>query len=122
LARTHYLDGCWQKLTSDDPRLGFFAAAGDLAKKLSAGVLSPDKAAVARNDLQPAPRCVADDVLPGDGVVRHSRMARVSIRYLRGLPVCGSSEAPYQVSSDDMMKAQLMRLGIFGAGCARPRR
>jgi len=25
-------------------------------------------------------------------------MARVSIRYLRGLPVSGSSEAPYQVS------------------------
>jgi len=37
----------WQKITSDDPRIGFFAAARDLADKLAAGVLPPDRAAVA---------------------------------------------------------------------------
>jgi carbon starvation protein len=37
----------WQKVMSDDPRLGFFAGANDLASKLAAGVLPPEKAAVA---------------------------------------------------------------------------
>src|ERR1700761_3676488 len=37
----------WQKLTSANPKLGFFAAANDLATKLASGVLPPDKAAVA---------------------------------------------------------------------------
>lgn len=37
----------WQKVTSDDPRLGFFAGANDLAAKLAKGVLPPEKAAVA---------------------------------------------------------------------------
>jgi len=37
----------WQKIFSDDIRIGFFAAANDLAAKLAAGALPPDKAAVA---------------------------------------------------------------------------
>lgn len=37
----------WQKVMSDDPRLGFFAGANDLAAKLASGVLPPEKAAVA---------------------------------------------------------------------------
>ena len=37
----------WQKIFSDDPRMGFFAAARDLADKLAAGVLPPERAAVA---------------------------------------------------------------------------
>ncbi|OIQ88791.1 carbon starvation protein A [mine drainage metagenome] len=37
----------WQKVFSDDVRVGFFAAANDLAVKLAAGVLPPEKAAVA---------------------------------------------------------------------------
>lgn len=37
----------WQKIFSDDIRVGFFAAANDLATKLATGVLSPEKAAVA---------------------------------------------------------------------------
>ncbi|MSP99922.1 MAG: carbon starvation protein A [Methylotenera sp.] len=37
----------WQKIFSEDIRVGFFAAANDLSTKLAAGVLSPDKAAVA---------------------------------------------------------------------------
>ncbi|HKZ74733.1 MAG TPA: carbon starvation CstA family protein [Steroidobacteraceae bacterium] len=36
-----------QKILSDDPKLGFFAAASDLAAKLAAGVLPPERAAVA---------------------------------------------------------------------------
>jgi carbon starvation protein len=36
-----------QKLTSSDPKIGFFAAAADMAQKLAAGVLPPDRAAVA---------------------------------------------------------------------------
>ncbi|MDD5403222.1 MAG: carbon starvation CstA family protein [Sulfuricella sp.] len=37
----------WVKITSPDVRIGFFAAARDLADKLAAGDLPPDKAAVA---------------------------------------------------------------------------
>ena len=37
----------WQKVMSDDPRLGFFAGANDLAMKLASGLLPPEKAAVA---------------------------------------------------------------------------
>src|ERR1700736_593557 len=89
----------WQKLTSTDPRLGFFAAANDLAVKLSSGVLPPDKAAV-------APQLIFNQRLDGWLTMFFLAvvwfvildMARVSIRYLRGLPVAGSSEAPYQVS------------------------
>ncbi|MFL6602380.1 MAG: carbon starvation CstA family protein [Steroidobacteraceae bacterium] len=89
----------WQKLTSTDPRLGFFAAANDLAAKLSSGVLPPDKAAV-------APQLIFNQRLDAWLTLFFLAvvwliildMARVSIRYLRGLRVSGSSEAPYQVS------------------------
>jgi carbon starvation protein len=37
----------WEKITSTDIRVGFFAAANDLAAKLAAGTLPPEKAAVA---------------------------------------------------------------------------
>ena len=37
----------WEKITSADIRIGFFAAANDMAAKLAAGVRSPEKAAVA---------------------------------------------------------------------------
>ncbi|MDI1309082.1 MAG: carbon starvation CstA family protein [Methylotenera sp.] len=37
----------WQKIFSDDIRVGFFAAANDMATKLAAGVLPAEKAAVA---------------------------------------------------------------------------
>ena len=36
----------WEKITSSDIRVGFFAAANDMATKLVAGVLPPEKAAV----------------------------------------------------------------------------
>ena len=89
----------WQKLTSTDPRLGFFAAANDLAAKVAAGVLPPGKAAV-------APQLIFNQRLDAWLTVFFLAvvwfvildMVRVSIRYLRGLPVMSSSEAPYQVS------------------------
>ncbi|MEQ1602458.1 MAG: carbon starvation CstA family protein [Methylophilaceae bacterium] len=37
----------WEKITSSDIRVGFLAAANDMATKLAAGVLPPDKAAIA---------------------------------------------------------------------------
>jgi carbon starvation protein len=37
----------YQKILSDDIRVGFFAAANDLSAKLAAGILPADKAAVA---------------------------------------------------------------------------
>jgi carbon starvation protein len=89
----------WQKLTSADPKLGFFAAANDLAAKLAAGVLPPEKAAV-------APQLILNQRLDGWLTMFFLAvvwfvildMLRVSIRSLRGLPVAGSSEAPYQLS------------------------
>jgi len=37
----------WQKIFSDDVRIGFFAAARDMAEKLATGALPPERAAVA---------------------------------------------------------------------------
>ena len=37
----------WEKMFSTDVRVGFFAAANDMAQKLASGVLPPEKAAVA---------------------------------------------------------------------------
>src|SRR5882724_11712975 len=89
----------WQKLTSPDAKLGFFAAANDLAAKLAAGVLPPEKAAVAS-------QLIFNQRLDGWLTMFFLAvvwfvildMLRVSIRYLRGMSVAGSSEAPYQVS------------------------
>jgi carbon starvation protein len=89
----------WQKLTSTDPKLGFFAAANDLAVKLAQGLLPAEKAAV-------APQLIFNQRLDGWLTMFFLAMVwfvifdmvRVSIRYLRGLPVAGSSEAPYQVT------------------------
>jgi carbon starvation protein len=89
----------WQKLTSADPKLGFFAAANDLATKLAAGVLPPEKAAV-------APQLIFNQRLDGWLTLFFLVMVwfviidmlRVSLRYSRGQPVISSSEAPYQVS------------------------
>jgi carbon starvation protein len=89
----------WQKLTSADPKLGFFAAANDLAAKLASGVLPPEKAAV-------APQLIFNQRLDGWLTMFFLTvvwfvildMARVSWRFLRGLPVTRSSEVPYEVT------------------------
>src|SRR5579863_3724103 len=89
----------WQKITSPDVRIGFFAAANDLAAKLAAGVLPPEKAAV-------APQLIFNQRLDGWLAMFFTAvvwvviadMVRVALRHVRGLPVLGSSEAPYQPS------------------------
>jgi carbon starvation protein len=87
----------WQKITSPDPRIGLFAAARDLAAQLAAGTL-PAQAAAA------APHLVFNQRLDAWLTALFTAvlwlvildMARVCARKLRGLPVSGSSEAPYQ--------------------------
>jgi len=87
----------WQKVVSDDPKLGFFAAATDMAKKLAAGALPPDRAAV-------APQLIFNQRLDGWLTVLFTvilwfvilDMVRICVRRLSGQPVVPSSEAPYQ--------------------------
>ena len=87
----------WVKVVSADPKLGFFAAAGDMADKLAAGALPAAKAAV-------APQLIFNQRLDGWLTILFTLvlwfvildMARVCVRKLRGMSVAGSSEAPYQ--------------------------
>jgi carbon starvation protein len=90
----------WEKLTSADPRVGFFAAANDLAGKLASGVLPPERAAV-------APQLIFNQQLDAWLTVLFTvilwlviaDMVRVSWRFMRGMPTPANSEAPYQVST-----------------------
>jgi carbon starvation protein len=87
----------WQKVVSPDPKLGFFSAASDMAAKLAAGALPPDKAAV-------APQLIFNQRLDGWLTILFTAilwfvildMARLCIRRLSGQEVVGSSEAPYR--------------------------
>ena len=91
--------GAWQKVVSEDPQLGFFAAANQMAAKLAAGTLTPERAAV-------APQLIFNQRLDGWLTVFFTvvlwlvivDMLRVCVRRMRGLPVTLSSEAPYQPS------------------------
>lgn len=86
----------WQKVTSPDPQLGFFAGAADLAHKLASGLLSPARAAV-------APKLIFNQQLDGWLTVIFTiilwlvivDMVRVALRTARGLPTLASSEAPH---------------------------
>ena len=89
----------WQKIFSTDVRVGFFAAANDLAAKLDAGVLPAAKAAV-------APQLIFNQELDAWltlffvivlWVVLFD-MLRVCGRYLAGKPVRPSAEAPHMAS------------------------
>ncbi len=85
----------WEKVVSTDPRIGFLAAADQLAAKLAAGTLPAQQAAV-------APQLIFNQRL--DAVLALLLTAilwiviadtlRVSWRVWRGLPVLPSSEAP----------------------------
>jgi carbon starvation protein len=85
----------WQKLVSDDPRIGFLAAADSLAQKLASGALPEAQAAV-------APQLIFNQRLDAALAVLLTAilwiviadMLRVSWRAVRGLPVPPSSEAP----------------------------
>ena len=89
----------WQKVMSPDPKLGFFAGASDLASKLAAGSLAPDRAHVAS-------QLIFNQQLDGWLTILFTLilwfvivdMARISWRCLKGLPTQTSSEAPRQVS------------------------
>ncbi|MEZ0232352.1 MAG: carbon starvation CstA family protein [Methylophilaceae bacterium] len=86
----------WEKITSADIRVGFFAAANDMSTKLAAGLLPPEKAAV-------APQLIFNQQLDAwltlffvmvVWVVIFD-MVRVSMRYLTGKSVPLSTEVPY---------------------------
>ncbi|MDR2195636.1 MAG: carbon starvation protein A [Gallionellaceae bacterium] len=89
----------WEKLTSDDIRIGFLAAANDLAAKLAAGALPPEKAAI-------APALIFNQRL--DAVlalffaglmwVIVAGTLRICLRHLSGKPVPPLTEAPHRVT------------------------
>jgi carbon starvation protein len=89
----------WQKIASDDIRIGFFAAANDLTDKLAAGVLPPAKAAV-------APQLIFNLHLDAWLTLFFVSllwlivvdMLRVCARYLSGKPVLPLTESPYSLS------------------------
>ncbi len=89
----------WQKVCSDDIRLGFFSAANDLADKFANGLLLPAKAAI-------APQLIFN--LQLDAWITISfvsllwiivfDMLRVSLRHLQGKPVPPLTETAYSLS------------------------
>jgi len=87
----------WQKVVSPDPKLGFFAAANDMAAKLAAGALPAEKAAV-------APQLIFNQRLDGWLAILFTvilwlvifDMARICVRRLSGKQLARSSEAPHQ--------------------------
>jgi carbon starvation protein len=89
----------WEKLTSDDVRVGFFAAAHSLTDKLAAGTLPPEKAAVAPTlifNLQlDAVLALFFAILLWLIIID---MLRMCVRHFNGKPVPPLSEAPHQVS------------------------
>ena len=86
----------YEKISSADPRIGFFAAANDLQHKLDAGLLAPEKAAV-------APQLIFNQQLDawlamlfvGLLYLVVGDMLRMAWRRQRGLPILPSSETPY---------------------------
>jgi len=86
----------WQKITSSDIRVGFFAAANDLSAKLAAGTLPSEKAAV-------APQLIFNQHLDAWLALFFVTvlwvvildMLRVCYRHLAGKPVLPLTEAPH---------------------------
>ncbi|MFZ2407250.1 MAG: carbon starvation CstA family protein [Methylobacter sp.] len=89
----------WEKIASDNTRIGFFSAANDLADKLAAGALPPEKAAV-------APQLIFNLHLDGWITLFFVLllwlivfdMLRVCSRYLSGKPVLPLAESPHSPS------------------------
>jgi carbon starvation protein len=85
----------WHKIVSDDPRIGFLAAANQLASKLASGSLPAEQAAV-------APQLIFNQRLDAALALLLTAllwvviidMLRVASRVMRGLPVPPNSEAP----------------------------
>ncbi len=86
----------YEKISSADPRIGFFAAASDLQHKLDAGVLVPEKAAV-------APQLIFNQQLDAWLAMLFvallylvvGDMLRMAWRRQRGLSILPSAETPY---------------------------
>jgi carbon starvation protein len=86
----------FEKISSTDPRIGFFAAANDLQHKLDAGLLAADKAAV-------APQLIFNQQLDAWLAMLFvvllylvvGDMLRMAWRRQRGLNILPSSETPY---------------------------
>jgi carbon starvation protein len=86
----------WEKVVSSDPRIGFLAAANQMAAKLASGAMPPEQAAV-------APQLIFNQRLDAVLAVMLSAilwvviadMVRVSLRVVRGQPVPPNSEAPH---------------------------
>ncbi|HEY6644823.1 carbon starvation CstA family protein [Povalibacter sp.] len=89
----------WQKVVSDDVRIGFLAAANDIADKVAAGTMSEAQVAVAK-------QLIFNQRLDAVLVILLTLIlwiviadtARVCWRVVRGLPVLPSSETPAQVA------------------------
>jgi len=89
----------WEKITSPDVRIGFLAAANDLAGKLASGVLPPEKAAF-------APTLIFNQRLDAALTLFFVcllwlivlDMLRICARHLNGKPVPPLSEAPHLVT------------------------
>ncbi len=89
----------WQKIFSDDVRVGFFAAANDLATKLATGILPPEKAAV-------APHLIFNQQLDAYLTMFFVVVlwivifdtARVTLRYLTGKPLLPLTEVAHEPS------------------------
>ena len=89
----------WEKITSPDIRIGFFAAANDLAAKLAAGALPPEKAAV-------APQLIFNQQLDAWLTlffvvllwVIILDMLRVCVFHLQGRPIPPLAESPHEPS------------------------
>jgi len=92
----------WQKIFSDDIRVGFFAAANDLSSKLANGVLPADKAAV-------APQLIFNQHLDAYLTMFFVTvlwvviidMLAVCIYCLKDKPVLPLSEVPYRATQLD---------------------
>ncbi len=86
----------WEKIFSEDKRVGFFAAANDMAAKLASGALPAEKAAV-------APQLIFNQHLDAWLTVFFVTvlwvivldMLRVCARHLAGKPVPAVSETPH---------------------------
>jgi carbon starvation protein len=89
----------WQKIFSDDIRVGFFAAANDLSTKLAAGLLPTDKAAI-------APKLIFNQQLDAYLTIFFVAvlwivlldMLWVCARHLSGKTVLPSSETPHKLT------------------------
>ena len=89
----------YEKVFSADVRVGFLAAANDMAAKLSSGLLPPEKAAV-------APQLIFNQQLDAGLTLFFIAvlwiviidMLRVALRHLQGLPTPPLSESPHEPS------------------------